>query len=192
MVLPEEVEMLVVEWWVLKLSWRREVWVEEVADHQVQVVVPMEMPPTNLDQKEGEPRQEARRACRVKWYVVLARLRVCCHEGGWMGGNENVVEEGWRYGDVPGREVVPAAVVGVCESGVAESVNGDCAGCPVGSVMLQVSNVGALDVGESGQSGSWENVVGHVGEHDVEIESCVMCDDCGEKAAWVAVVVHMD
>ena len=59
-----------------------------------------------------------------------------------MGGNENVVEEGWRYGDVPGREVVPAAVVGVCESSVAESVNGDCAGCPVGSVMLQVSNVG--------------------------------------------------
>ena len=85
MVLPEEVEMLVVEWWVLKLRWRREVWVEEVADHQVQVVVPMEMPPTNLDQKEGEPRQEARRACRVKWYAALARLRVSRR---WVDGWE--------------------------------------------------------------------------------------------------------
>ena len=82
-------------------------------------------------------------------------------------------------GDVPGREVFPAAGADVCENGVAENVSGDCAGCPVGSV-------------NGGESGSWENVVGHVGGRDVEIEWFVKCDECGEKVAGVVVVVRMD
>ena len=44
----------------------------------------------SLDPKEGEPRREARPVCRVMWHVVLARLRVRCHAGGWNGENENV------------------------------------------------------------------------------------------------------
>ena len=40
--------------------------------------------------------------------------------------------------------------VGVSENGVAESVNGDCDGCPVGNVMLQEIDVDVRDVGENG------------------------------------------
>ena len=45
--------------------------------------------------------------------------------------------------------------VGVSENGVAESVNGDCDGCPVGNVMLQETDVDVRDVDENGQNPDW-------------------------------------
>ena len=137
----------------------------DVVDRQVQVVVPKGAPPMSPGQKEDERRQEARQVCRAKWHEelseVLAGLPVLCHDDGWNGKIWNVLGEGWRCDDAPGGEMVPEALVGVCESGVAENVNRDCDGRPVGSVMLQVSGVDVHGVGESGQSGSWENDVDH-------------------------------
>ena len=127
----------------------------DVVDRQVQVVVPLKgAPPKSPGQKEDEWRQEARQVCRAKWREelseVLAGLPVLCHDDGWNGKIWNVLGEGWRCDDAPGGEMVPEALVGVCESGVAENVNGDCDGRPVGSVMLQVSGVDVHVVGESG------------------------------------------
>ena len=55
--------------------------------------------------------------------------------------------------------LVPESHDCVCGNGDVESVDDDCDGCPVGSVMLQVIGVDVHVVGESGQSGSWENDV---------------------------------
>ena len=108
-------------------------------DRQVQVVVPKGAPPKSPGQKEDERRQEARRVCRAKWHEVLNEvlggLPVLCRDGGWNGKIWNVLWERWRCDDVL---VVPEALVGVCESGVAENGSDDCDGRPVGSVMLQV------------------------------------------------------
>ena len=68
----------------------------------------------------------------------------------------------------------PGALSGVCESGVAENVSGDCDGRPVGSVMLHEIGVDVLDGGENGQSGSWENDADHGGEQVVSV-SFVKC-----------------
>ena len=137
----------------------------DVVDRQVQVVVPKGAPPKSPGQKGDERRQEARQVRRAKWREVLsevlAGLPALCHDDGWNGKIWNVLGEGWRCDDAPGGEMVPEALVGVCESGVAENVNGDCDGRPVGSVMLQGSGVDVHGVGESGQSGSWENGVDH-------------------------------
>ena len=78
----------------------------------------------------------------------------------------------------------PGALFGVCESGVAENVSGDCDGRPVGSVMLHEIGVDVLDGGENGQSGSWENDADHGAVQVVNV-SFVKC-------AWDEVVVHMD
>ena len=59
----------------------------------------------------------------------------------------------------------PDAHVDVCGNGVAENVSGDCDDHPAGIVKLQVSGVDDHGVGESGQSGSWENGVGHGDGH---------------------------
>ena len=83
------------------------------------------------------------------------------------------------------------AAVGVRESGVAENVNGDCGGCPVGNVMLQVTGADVPDVGENGQNGSCvsdaDHGVDHGGDHGVET-----FDDREGNVAWVVVSVHMD
>ena len=93
------------------------------------------------------------------------------------------MREGWRCDDALG------APVGVCESGVAENGIDDGDGRRGGSVMLQVSDVDAHGVGESG---SWENVVDR-GVVQVANVSFVMCDGHGEKIVWdVVVVVRMD
>ena len=80
--------------------------------------------------------------------------------------------------------------VGVSEDGVAESVNGDCDGCPVG----QEIDVDVRDVGENGQNGSCESGADHGvdrgGDHGVE--TFLMCDDHEGRAAWDVVAVHMD
>ena len=90
--------------------------------------------------------------CRAKWQEeLLFGLPVICRDDGW----NDPIWDGWLCDDAPG------ALFGVCESGVAENVSGDCDGRPVGSVMLQVSGVDVHGVGESGQSGSWANVVDH-------------------------------
>ena len=75
---------------------------------------------------------------------VLVGLPVRCRDDGWNGKIWNVLGEGWLCDDAP------VALVGMCESGVAENVSGDCDGRPVGSVMLQVSGVDVHVVGESG------------------------------------------
>ena len=81
--------------------------------------------------------------------------------------------------------------VGVSENGVAESVNGDCGGCPVGNVMLQETDVDVPDVGENEQNGSCESGADHGvdrgGDHGVET-----CDDREGRAACGVVAVHMD
>ena len=80
--------------------------------------------------------------------------------------------------------------VGVSENGVAESVNGDCDGCPVGNVMLQETDVDVRDVDENGQNGSCESGVDHGvdrGDHGVET-----CGDREGRAACGVVAVHMD
>ena len=111
------------------------------------------------DQKEDERRQEARQVCRARWREelceVLVGLPVCRHDDGWNGKTWNVWGEGWLCDDAP------VTLVGVCESGVAENVSGDCDGRPVVSVMLRVSGVDVSGVGESEQSGFWENDVDH-------------------------------
>ena len=111
------------------------------------------------DQKEDERRQEARQVYHAKWREelreVLVGLPARCRDDGWNGKIWNVLGEGWLCDDAP------EALVGVCESGVAENVIGDCDGRPVVSVMLHVSGVDVHGVGESGQSGSWENDVDH-------------------------------
>ena len=140
-------------------------------------------------QKEDERRLEARRVCRAKGHEVLTEVLgdrpVLCRDGGWNGKIWNVLWEGWRCDDALG------APVGVCESGVAENGIDDGDGRLVGSVMLQVNGVDVHGVGESGQSGSWENVVDH-GVVQVVNVSFVMCDGRGEKIAWDVVVVRMD
>ena len=84
--------------------------------------------------------------------------------------------------------------VGVSENGVAESVNGDCGGCPVGNVMLQETDVDVPDVGENEQNGSCESGADHGvdrgGDHGVE--TFLMCGDHEGRAAWDVVAVHMD
>ena len=81
--------------------------------------------------------------------------------------------------------------VGVSENAVAESVKGDCDGCPVGNVKLQETDVDVRDVGENGQNGSCESGddrgVVRGGDHGVET-----CDDRKGRAACGVVAVHMD
>ena len=129
---------------------------------------------------------------RANWHVVLVGWCVVCRDRNGKSGN--VWGEGWWCGGVPGKRVRHVAVVGVCESGVAENVNGDCDGCPVGSVMLRVNGVDVPDVGENGQNGSWESGADHGvdrgGDHGVE--TFLMCGDRGGNVAWGVVAVHMD
>ena len=119
--------------------------------------------------------------CRVKWQEELlfgpplaGMAPVVCRDDGW----NDQIWGGWVCDDAPG------ALFGVCESGVAENVSGDCDGRPVGSVMLHESGVDVPDGGESGQSGSWENDADH-GVVQVVNVSFVKC-------VWDVVVVHMD
>ena len=82
------------------------------------------------------------------------------------------------------------AAVGVRESGVAENVNGDCGGCPVGNVI----GVDVPDVGENEQNGSCVSDADHDGDRggDHGVETSVMCDDRVGRAVWDVVVVHTD
>ena len=114
-----------------------------------------------------------------------------CRDGELSGRSGNVEGDDWKCGGVPGQWVFHVAAVGVCESGVAENVNGDCGGCPVGNVMLQVTGADVPDVGENGQNGSCvsdaDHGVDHGGDHGVET-----FDDREGNVAWVVVSVHMD
>ena len=114
---------------------------------------------------EGEPRQEARRVHCAMWHEVVyeksADLPVLCHDECWSGRIWIVLVGDWKCDDAPVECAVPEALADVCGSGDVEDVNGDCDGYPVRSVMLQVIGVDVHGVGESGQSGSWENDVDH-------------------------------
>ena len=103
----------------------------------------------------------------------MARSGTCCRK---VGGATTLL----------GLPLVCARAVSLAENGIDD---GD--GRRGGSVMLQVSDVDVHGVGESGQSGSWENVVDH-GVVQVVNVSFVMCDGRGEKIAWDVVVVRMD
>ena len=108
-----------------------------------------------------------RRRCQVETPVS------CCHVSMIVG------DAGVAQG--AGRAIL---VFGVCESSVAENVNGDGDGRPVGSVMLHESGVDVPDVGENGLSGSWEN--------DVDHGAVRVVNGSFAKCVWDAVVVHMD
>ena len=99
---------------------------------------------------------------------LLSVVPVVCRDAGWNGQ----IWGGWVCDDAPG------ALSGVCESGVAENVSGDCDGRPVGSVMLHEIGVDVPD------GGSWENDADHGAVQVVNV-SFVKC-------AWDVVVVHMD
>ena len=110
--------------------------------------------------------------CRVNWQEEQLPGEIwICRDGGWSAQTWG----GWVCDDVPG------ALFGVCESGVAESVIGDCGGRPVGNVMLHESDV---DVRDADGNGSWVSDVGRGALQDVTVSSL--------KCAWDVFVVHMD
>ena len=91
---------------------------------------------------------------------------------------------GWRSGDALVECAVPVS------PGYVESVIGDCDGGSVGSVMPQVIGVDVHEVGESGQSGSWDE---NVADQNVVRGLFEKCDGHGrEVVVWVADVVNMD
>ena len=117
-------------------------------------------PPKSPDQKEGEPRPEAKWVCCVKRLEVpkekCGGLSAVCHDGRWNDTIVNVLGGDWRSDDAPVECGVPESGFG---NGDVENVIGDCGGCPVGSATSQVIGVDVHVVGESGQSGSWDGNV---------------------------------